>query len=263
MSRERRAGAARRRSVELAFVASVLAMASIVRRLPAQSALASVAPVADLPLREVPVSASGARLVLLITGDGGFAAGDRGMMAAFAAQGMPVVALNARGYLEKRRDPDEAARDAARIVRHYLAAWRRDSVVLVGYSRGADMAPFIVTRLPADLRSRLSLVAMIGLTDHANFEFHWSDLVKDTRRSTDYPVAPEVLRIHAIRMLCLYGEREKNSLCPTLPASVLLADRHAGKHALGENEGAAVAQRILRELRAEVERPGGRPSLPR
>jgi type IV secretory pathway VirJ component len=131
---------------------------------------------------------------------------------------------------------------------HYLATWHRDSVVLVGYSRGADMAPFIVTRLPADLRSRLSLVAMVGLAERASFEFHWSDIVMDTKRSTDYPVAPELLKVHGVRMLCLYGEHEKNSLCPTFPPTVLRADRHGGKHALSKSDGGDVAQRILREL---------------
>src|SRR5512146_158863 len=129
-----------------------------------------------------------------------------------------------------------------------MAAWQRDSVVLVGYSRGADMAPFIVSRLAEPTRSHLSLVAMIGLADHASFEFHWSDIVKDTRRGSDLPVAPEVLKIQGTRMLCLYGAHEKNSLCPTFPPSVLTSDQHGGKHSLSGADGAAVAQRILREL---------------
>ena len=141
-----------------------------------------------------------------------------------------------------------AANDAALIMTHYLAAWHRDSVIFAGYSRGADMAPFIVTRLPAVLRDRLSLVAMVGLAERASFEFHWTDLVKDTERSTDLLVAPEVLKIQGVHMLCLYGSHEKGSLCPTFPPSVLRADQHGGKHTLSGRDGAAVGERILREL---------------
>jgi type IV secretory pathway VirJ component len=204
--------------------------------------------VATLPLREIPVASAGHRLAFLITGDGGYAAGDRGIAETFAERGIPTIVLNSRDYLGRKPLPDDAARDAASVMRDYLHTWHRDSVILVGYSRGADMAPFIVTRLPVELRNRLSLVAMIGLGERASFEFHWSDLVKDTRRPTDHPVAPEVLKIHGLRMLCLYGESEKHSLCPTFPTAVLRTDRHGGKHALTAGDGAAVARRILREL---------------
>jgi type IV secretory pathway VirJ component len=38
------------------------------------------------------------------------------------------------------------------VIRQYLAAWNKSRVLLVGYSFGADTLPFIVNRLPADLR---------------------------------------------------------------------------------------------------------------
>lgn len=229
-------------------VMAAIALASRAIPAVAQTRSDDSSAVAALPLHERPVSVAGRQLAFLITGDGGYAAGDRGIADALVAHGIPVVALDAREYLKKKRTPDEAATDAALIIRHYLAAWHRDSVIFAGYSRGADMAPFIVTRLPADLRDRLSLVAMVGLAEHASFEFHWTDLVKDTERSTDLLVAPEVRKIQGVRMLCLYGSHEKGSLCPTFPPSVLRADQHGGKHTLSGRDGAAVGERIFREL---------------
>jgi len=207
-------------------------------------------PVADLPLRELPVSASGHSLVLLITGDGGYAAGDRSIAETFVAHGIPVAVLDSRAYLQQKRLPDQVAQDASRIMRHYLAAWHRDSVVLVGYSRGADMAPFIVTRLTPELRGRLALLAMIGLAERTSFEFHWLDLIRNTKRSSDYPVAPEVLKVHGVPMLCLYAVKDKDSLCPSFPPSVMRVEQMGGRHSLSDADGVAVAQRILRELGA-------------
>lgn len=246
-----------------ALSAALLAMqvGLAVPRLFAQQVTRDSAAIAALPLRELPASSAGHRMVVLMTGDGGYAAGDRGIAETFAAQGVPVVVLNSRDYLRSKKVPDEAAADAALIMTHYMAAWQRDSVILVGYSRGADMAPFIVSRLADSVRDRLSLVAMIGLADHASFEFHWSDLVKDTRRPTDLPVEPEVMKIQGVRMLCLYGAHEKDSLCPALPSSVLTVDRHAGKHSLSSDDGAAVARRILREL--DTQSPGSGGAHPR
>lgn len=211
------------------------------------------AAVGGLPLHEMPVGTSGRAFVFLITGDGGFASGDRGIADTFLAHGVPVVALDSRAYLKQKRYPDGVANDASRIMRHYLAAWHRDSVIFVGYSRGADMAPFIITRLAPDLRDRLSLVTMIGLAERASFEFHWLDLVMDTRRSSDYPVAPEVLKIHGVPMLCLYAAKDKDSLCPTYGPSVMQVEQLGSRHALSRADGVAVAERILREL--AVKRP--------
>jgi len=214
----------------------------------AQSVDASAA-VAGLPLQEMPVATSGRELVFLITGDGGLAAGDRGIADTFVAHGVPVVALDSRAYLKQKRYPDGVASDASRIMRHYLAAWHRDSVLFVGYSRGADMAPFIITRLTPDLRDRLSLVTMIGLAERASFEFHWLDLIKDVNRSTDYPVAPELLKIHGVPMLCLYAAKDKDSLCPAYGPPVMQVEQLGSRHAMSRADGVAVAERILRERR--------------
>jgi type IV secretory pathway VirJ component len=229
----------------------VVAVASSGARLLAQGPNGDSAAPNKLPLHEVPTSIAGRQLAFLITGDGGFAPGDHGIAETFAKRGIPTIALNAREYLGTKRSPDRAADDAVTILRRYLATWHRDSVMIVGYSRGADMAPFIVTRLPSDLRERVSLVAMIGLGERASFEFHWSDLIKDTKRATDYLVSPEITKIRDVHMLCLYGEDETGSLCPSLSGGVITVDKHNGKHALSRGEGASVAQRILRELAAE------------
>lgn len=178
----------------------------------------------DLPLVEVQPTnhtaaaaartASESTLVVMITGDGDWADIDRQIAASLADAGAAVVGLKARAYLEGgRRTPDAAARDVERILRHYLPLWNRDRVALVGYSRGADLMPFVAARLPADLRARVGVVAMFGLGSTGNFTFHWSDLVTDKSRPDDLPVAPELARLRGTRLLCVYGSDEKDSGC--------------------------------------------------
>ena len=124
-------------------------------RLSAAAAEPASAPppdIGDLPLQEVHASGSAAEFALLLTGDGGWAGLDQELAARLAASGVPTVGLNSLKYFWKARTPEEAARDVARILRHYLAAWNKQRVLLVGYSFGADVLPFVVNRLPADLR---------------------------------------------------------------------------------------------------------------
>jgi type IV secretory pathway VirJ component len=207
--------------------------------------------VADLPLVEVPAPAGRTDLaVVLLSGDGGWAALDAELARAMAAQGCPVAGLSSLRYFWKARSPDGAARDLARICRHCLGAWQARRLVLVGYSFGADVLPFLVNRLPPDLRARIPLVALVGLGDSACFEFHLSEWLGRGPRGPDLPVLPELRRLRGTRILCLDGAQDPGRLGGDLgpgPARrVLLPGSH---HFNGDYRG--LARVILRELAAD------------
>ena len=98
----------------------------------------------------------------MVSGDGGWAALDRDIAARLARAGLAVVGLDALRYFWKRRDPQQAAAALGRILRHYLAAWDRHEVAVIGYSRGAEVVPFMVDRLAPDLLAKVRLVALLG-----------------------------------------------------------------------------------------------------
>jgi len=201
------------------------------------------AEVSDLPLTELPVSgaAADAPLVLMLTGDGGWAGLDRGMAEAFNARGLPVVGLSTLKYFWHERQPEEAARDVARILQHYLVAWHRERVLLVGYSFGADVLPFIVNRLPADLRERVQSVSMLGLEARASFEIKVGGWVPGSTLSGQ-PVAPKISRMQGLKALCLYGAGEADDPCPQMSGPALSARSvGSGHHFSGDYAGLASA----------------------
>ncbi len=164
-----------------------------------------------LPLIEVPATkGTSDTLVVFISGDGGWAKIDKSISKALADSGMPVVGLNALQYFWTKRTPDSAARDLQSIVENYLAKWKKERVVYVGYSRGADVLPAMINRLPGALQSKTRLVAMLGPSPNVEFEFHMSDWIRDS--SAGYAVKPEVEKLRS-RVLCLSGESDKDSLC--------------------------------------------------
>lgn len=224
---------------------------------PSGRRVARAVDVADLPLTVVPAvgADAGRTLLVLVSGDGGWAAGDRAVAQELAANGIAVVGLDARTYLRQaRRTPDSAARDLARIFAHYGALWNRGRLALLGYSRGADLAPFLVTRLPAEQRRRLALVAMVGLAEPASFQFHWTDLVRDDARPSDLRVRPELERLRGMNLLCLYGRDEKGSLCPQLDPGLATVAVHAGGHHLT----ARAAPDVVRQVLAALNKGGSR-----
>ncbi len=178
-------------------------------------------------------------LVILVTGDGGFAKADREVTDLLHTHGASVVALDSRKYLRDGRTPEQAAADVARLVRYYLAAWKLDRLIVLGYSRGADMAPFVVRRLPDDLRARIDLVAMFGLATTANFHFHWIDLVRSVHRPDDVPTAPELTALRGLNALCVYGTDETDSGCRSADSTLVKRYSRNGGHRLTDGYEAA------------------------
>lgn len=221
----------------------------------AQMVSGSTAAVGDLPLTLVP-TARGRLLAVVLTGDGGWAAGDRSMAAAFVQRDVAVVGLSSPRYLAHGRTPAEASADLARILRYYLAAWHRERVIVVGYSRGADIGPFMVSRLPPDLRRRVALTALLGPGPMASFRVGMLDILRDHTRHGGLPVSPEVARLHGIPVLCIFGAGDRGAICSSLQAEGLAhAVVRNGGHAVGGSDGPAVVSAVLAALPGD-DRPG-------
>jgi type IV secretory pathway VirJ component len=212
----------------------------------APGAAVAVPAVGDLPLVEVPAKQpAGELLAVVVSGDGGWAGIDREVADDLAAKGVPVVGLNSLQYFWNARTPDGAAADLQRIARHYLAAWGRQQLLLVGYSLGADVLPFMASRLPADLQARIRLIALLGPGRRTSFEFHLTDWLGGGGGG-DLPVLPEVAKLRGKPLLCLYGEAEQDSLCTEIGA-LGKAVSFQGSHHFG-GAYASLADRILREV---------------
>jgi len=187
-----------------------------------------------LPLVEVAANPdTGACLVVWLTGDGGWGETDQGAAGEIASRGVPVVGFNTLHYFWHRHPPDETASDLARVLRHYLETWNKRQAVMVGYSMGGAVLPFVVNRLPADLRSSLRAVVLLGPSRAVDFQFHLTSWVGNFSHQGDLPVLPEIERIHATPVLCFYGEKDKDCICPDLPSGVATVLPLRGGHRVG------------------------------
>ncbi len=202
--------------------------------------------IGDLPVNEVRATDSADEFALLLTGDGGWAGLDQALAAKLAAAGVPTVGLNSLKYFWTQRAPEQAAEDVARVIRHYLAAWNKKQVLLVGYSFGADALPFIVNRLPADLRARVASVNLLGISANASFEIRVAGWIGADAEGP--ATQPEVAALGASPVLCLYGEGDTDTICPLLsgpgPGGKVTREQIGkGHHFSGEYS--EIADRIL------------------
>lgn len=203
---------------------------------------------ANQPLPIVKVAApSGSQgpLLLVLSGDGDWTGFMRELSEMAAAHGSPVLGLKMRTYLSTPHKPDQVAADLEPAVRAQLKEWDRHDIVIIGYSRGADTAPFVVNRWPMDLRARVRSIGLIGLSDNASFEFHWEDLAIDVSRPTDIPTRPELEKLTGLSILCFRGEDEQKSACAP-PVAGVRTIVHDGKHRAKAGDG--TSELVLRAL---------------
>jgi type IV secretory pathway VirJ component len=225
------------RSFKAAFAR--LAATNQVRGIAPPAALGDL-PVVELPARpNAPASDS---FAIIMSGDGGWAGLDQEIAAALSAKGIPVVGLDSLRYYWTARTPEGLAADTDRLIRFYLAHFGKKRALLIGYSQGADVLPFAVNRLPAATKSHVALMAILGMSEHALFEFHVSSWISDDNSGPE--TLPEVNRVSGMPVLCIYGEDERDSLCPKLdPKKFNLVKVKGGHHFDGDY--AALADHIL------------------
>jgi type IV secretory pathway VirJ component len=210
--------------------------------------LTESADIQHLPLVEVPAtgkpSQSGEGLIaVMISGDGGWAGLDHEVGDAIAGSGVPLVGFNSLKYFWIPRTPDKTARDLADVIDHYLKAWNKEKLILIGYSFGADVLPFVVNRLSEAIKARIELVVLMGPSTSAQFEFHLSNWFEGASDDA-LPTLPEAKKMKAKRIVCLFGEEEADSLCRSLDASVAQVIALPGGHHF-DGDYPALARTIL------------------
>lgn len=211
------------------------------------AAAARAQSVSDLPLIELPAESARPYLAVFLTGDGGWADLDRQVGARLAAAGIPVVGWNSLKYFWIQRSPEEAASDLERVLEHYLSKWHKSRLVLLGYSRGADVLPFLAARLPPGRLKQVSLVALLGPSSSNRFEPLAQGYVHVGPRPPELPLAPELQKLRGLRLLGFYGTEETDSLCKSADPAPLQCVPLAGGHHFGGSY-AQIAERILDEL---------------
>ena len=205
----------------------------------AEATLEPAQSLADLPLTETLARAGAAsnRLVVFISGDGGWKDFDQQIADGLGAQGMPVVGLNALKYFWTTRTPEGAAWDLTRILTEYEQKWGKKEVVLVGYSFGGDVLPFLFNRLPDEQKHRVKGLVMLSPSPSAEFTFHFSSWAN--KASTDaQPVKPELAKMLAYPTLFLFGSDEDPAWVRPLAVGNFQLKVLTGGHHYGGNTSA-------------------------
>ncbi len=175
--------------------------------------------------------------VVIVSGDMGFKVGMGPPIAkAFTADGVPVLGVSSLAYFRTRRTPEEVHALIQEAVERALALPNVDHVVLIGQSFGADMLHVGLTALPADLRAKVQLVALVVPTDTVYYQASPAEML--TFSKPDAAALPTAQQLTWIRALCVQGAAEKDSLCPRLTQPNMRRVALPGNHYLNYDSDA-------------------------
>jgi len=192
-------------------------------------------------------------VAIFLSGDGGWELGVIGTARALVTMGAVVIGVDVRAYLGSlRRAAQRPAPSCQMIavdfeasshqVQNEIGLSEYQVPVLIGYSSGADVLPFVVNRLPADLKQHIASVSLLGIDAHASFEVRIADWVGSDEAGA--PTRPELAHLGQLPVLCIYGEGESDSICPQLTAPDITREQIGrGHHFSGEY--AHLAEHIL------------------
>jgi type IV secretory pathway VirJ component len=171
-----------------------------------------------------------APVALLISGDGGWYGFEQSIADNLAKQGIPTVGLDSKKYFWKRRTPEETASDIAKALNFYGKEWGRTKFVLVGYSLGAEIVPFIVNRLPEETKSKVESVVLLSPATTTDFEIHISNMLGMGNRQNTYNTIDEIIKLQSIPTLIIFGDGEKTEIPALLSKTSVIIRKIPGDH---------------------------------
>jgi len=194
----------------------------------------------DLPATAATPPAFRGTVAVLMSGDLGFNIGMGPQVAKrLRADGIPVVGVNSLTAFRRTRTPAEVQAMVTDVVTHALAFGHADRLILIGQSFGADMLHVGLTTLPADLRAKVKLVALVVPGATVQFRASPSDILTMHIPTTD--ALPTARLLDWSPVLCIHGAKEADSLCPRLTGPRIRMVALPGGHELRRDAGAVHA----------------------
>lgn len=204
----------------------------------------------DLPLvfTKPKQKAEGMPLTLLVSGDGGWYKFEQAIADTLARSGVFTIGLDIKKYFREKRTPESITADIVRTLEHYESPSKKDRFVLIGYSLGAEMIPFIISRLPADMKRRVNMYVLLSPSETTDFSIHVADLLGMQSKYDTYKVIEEIKKNAGIPSLCIFGSEEKTKVPALLRNTGTIIAIIPGDHHF--NRDAAMIVRTMKEHKA-------------
>ncbi|HLP72299.1 MAG TPA: AcvB/VirJ family lysyl-phosphatidylglycerol hydrolase [Bacteroidales bacterium] len=148
----------------------------------------------------------------LISGDGGWYKFEQAIADTLAGYGIPTIGLDIKKYFHEKRTPESMTADVVRTLEHFEPVFGKDHFLFIGYSLGAEILPFIISRLPGKIKDRVSMYVLLSPAATTDFSIHIADLMGMQSRYDTYRVIDEIKKNTGVPSLCIFGSEEKTNV---------------------------------------------------
>lgn len=227
----------RRRSIAIRIIAGIALVAGVLAALAATAGFFDKDPVHLYGMN----SGRHPRFVAVyLSGDTGLRFGMGSYVApALAAQNIPVYGISMPAVFARQRSQADVDHFIADTTRQAFARSGADRAILIGQSFGSDILAAGLEGLPPDLRARVPAVVLVvpGRTaffraDPTGLRYHGTP---------DANLVSHVKSAGWASLICIYGQRETDSLCPALLGSSARVIELPGGHLLHRDHDKLIA----------------------
>ncbi|WP_109511164.1 virulence factor family protein [Pseudomonas ovata] len=198
-----------------------------------------------VPTVEVPSKQASDTVTLFLSGDGGWRDLDKVVAGDMAGMGYPVVGIDVLRYYWERKSPEQTAADLTDLMNHYRQKWGAKRFILAGYSFGADVLPAVYNRMAPEDQARVDGIILLAFARSGNFEIHVDGWLGN--KGTEAQTGPEMARLPAAKVLCVYGvEEQKDSGCTDTTAVGEKLQLPGGHHF--DEDYPALAKRLIKAI---------------
>ena len=203
-----------------------------------------------VPVIEVLASQPAQTVTFFYSGDGGWRDLDREAAQYLAKQGYPVVGIDALRYFWQHKTPEQVTADLEQLMQSYQAKWGARTFVLAGYSFGADILPLVYNQLPPSRQQQTKALLLLALARSGSFEIEVQGWMG--KAGEEIHTAPELVKVPAEKIYCVYGSEEDDESGCTLPEAARVEKLRliGGHHFDGNYQG--LAQHLLEAIQRRL-----------
>jgi len=107
---------------------------------------------------------------IFYSGDSGWGFVEQQLSQPLNEHAISVLGVDTKAYFWNGRSPESAVADLSLLITRYREQWHKSHIWLIGYSFGANVLPSLIERLPAEDRSHVIALTLLGPTQDIFFE---------------------------------------------------------------------------------------------
>lgn len=147
-------------------------------------------------------------VIFYLSGDAGFNTFSKTFAQELHRYGYDVFALNTKKYFWHKKTPDQASRDTETFLKQVIKNRKNKKIIIIGYSYGADAAPFIYNRFDTDFQKNIQDLIIIGPSQVNDFEIHLKEYITG-EMEYGYSVIAEINRIKNVPFTLVLSDFEE------------------------------------------------------